>query len=156
MVLSYSASVRRFSVTRNDCFLKTIGVHARESFQCQFCSSRTQVPATVLARTCGKRCLVWNPFPCFSTEPGRAGKSLCRDKTKREAPRGDLLSSPWVLLSLSVSHSIGAWSYAVRLCSSIDRPVFLSLADVALVTTLCCRLTCIIQLLGLLRCSLLE
>ena len=48
MVLSYSASVRRFSVTRNDCFLKTIGVHARESFQCQFCSSRTQVLATVL------------------------------------------------------------------------------------------------------------
>ena len=54
MVLSYSASVRRFSVTRNDCFLKTIGVHARESFQCQFCSSRTQVPATVLARTCNR------------------------------------------------------------------------------------------------------
>ena len=54
MVLSYSASVRRFSVTRNDCFLKTIGVHARESFQCQFCSSRTHVLATVLARTCNR------------------------------------------------------------------------------------------------------
>lgn len=52
MILSHSASARRFSVTRNDCFLKTIGVHARESFQCQFCSSRTQVPATVLALTC--------------------------------------------------------------------------------------------------------
>lgn len=48
MILSYSASVRRFSVTRNDCFLKTIGVHARESFQCQFCPSRTHVLATVL------------------------------------------------------------------------------------------------------------
>lgn len=54
MILSHSASARRFSVTRNDCFLKTIGVHARESFQCQFCSSRTQVPATVLARTCNR------------------------------------------------------------------------------------------------------
>ena len=54
MILSHSASVRRFSVTRNDCFLKTIGVHARESFQCQFCSSRTHVLATVPARTCNR------------------------------------------------------------------------------------------------------
>ena len=61
MVLSHSASARRFSVTRNDCFLKTIGVHARESFQCQFCSSRTHVLATVLARTCDRPCTYLQP-----------------------------------------------------------------------------------------------
>lgn len=61
MILSHSASARRFSVTRNDCFLKTIGVHARESFQCQFCSSRTHVLATVLARTCDRPCTYLQP-----------------------------------------------------------------------------------------------